>query len=101
MYINGEVWPDVVNGFKTVLFNNFFDKQLNPGRHTNNNPDVPVVCFFSNFIQLCIPVAFFGYPSSGLIKMLKPEGEIISGNSTQIAFEITSFLVEVSASPEH
>src|SRR5688572_20020414 len=80
----GQVWPDIMDGFKLVLFNYFFHAHLDPGRNTNYKSNIPVGRFFHNGVDLSVPVAGLCNLSSGLIKRREPEWYFFGSNPTEI-----------------
>jgi hypothetical protein len=57
VYKKCEVWPDVVNRFEFVPFDNIFHTHLYPSRHTNNETDIPIGSLLNDGFNLFIPVA--------------------------------------------
>src|SRR5690606_42053360 len=93
--------PYFVNVRNTVVADDLLHENLDPCGDAHDDPDVPVDGLARNLIELGIPIARSGDLLSGLIKVLKPKWQPCCLDAAQVAFEITTAMVEVGTSSQH
>src|SRR4051812_21661314 len=101
MNIYSQVWPYLMNILYTMIFNDFCQYYLYPGRNTANSTHIPLWRLAYDQFDTLFPIWFPGNVTSGLIEATEPTGNVFGLYATHVSLVVIALLIQSSGTTQH